>query len=161
VIRKAMSGIKSSLRTTNTLAEEWFRQAIVVYYKRRGFIVLFDRHFLFDYYFHHVLQVDKNLPIPDRLHGLILNRFYPRPDLVICLDAPAEVLYARKSEASLDLLETRRQEYLQLGKIVKDFVVVDASRPFEQVMEDVRRLICEYYLSWKLKSAGKQNGGAS
>ena len=162
--KKAITGIKSSLRTANTLAEEWFRQAVVMYYQRRGFIVLLDRHFLFDYYFHHIFQVDKQLPLSDRLHGILLDRFYPRPDLVICLDAPAQVLYARKAEASLDLLEKRRQEYLQLGDIVKDFAVVDASRPLEQVLADVSRLICEYHLARKLKdgrSPKNLNGGPS
>lgn len=156
ILKRTAAGLKSSLRTANTLAEEWFRQAVVASYQRRGFIVIFDRHFLFDYYFHHILHKDKLLPTADHLHGYILDRFYPRPDLVICLDAPAEVLYARKTEASLNLLENRRQEYLQLRDIVKDFVVVDASRPQEQVLNDVRVLICDYYQAWHKKGLGIQ-----
>src|SRR5262249_25839246 len=34
------------------VAEEWFRQLLAWYYQRRGTIVLFDRHFLADYYAH-------------------------------------------------------------------------------------------------------------
>ena len=152
ILKRTAAGLKSSLRTTNTLAEEWFRLAVVASYRRRGFIVIFDRHFLFDYYFHHVLHKDKLLSTADHLHGYILDRYYPRPDLVICLDAPAEVLYARKSEASLDLLENRRQEYLQLRNVVKDFVIVDASRSQEQVLNDVNILICDYNQSWQKKT---------
>jgi thymidylate kinase len=156
LLKRTSVSLKSSLRALNTLAEEWFRQAVVAAYRRRGFIVIFDRHFLFDYYFHHILHKDKLLPAADQLHGYILERFYPRPDLVICLDAPAEVLHARKAEASPTLLEKRRQEYLQLGDIVEDFVVVDASRPQEQVLKDVRDLICDYSRVWQGKNPSWQ-----
>ena len=47
-----------------------------------------------------------------RIHGYNLRRLYPRPDLVILLDAPAEVFFARKGEGTLESIESRRQEYL-------------------------------------------------
>lgn len=155
-IKRMAVSLKSFLRTFNSLGEEWFRQAVIALYSWRGFIVISDRHFLFDYYFHHILHKNALLPIADRLHGFILDRFYPRPDLVVCLDAPAEVLYTRKSEASVNLLEKRRQEYLQLSGIVKDFVVVDATSSPDQVLNHVSDLIFDYYRTWREKKLGLQ-----
>ena len=45
----------------------------------------------------------------------MLNYIFPKPDLVICLDAPGEVLFSRKAEGTIELLEQRRQEYLQVS----------------------------------------------
>ncbi|HEV2590953.1 MAG TPA: hypothetical protein VGU02_03570, partial [Gaiellaceae bacterium] len=39
----------------------------------------------------------------------------PRPDLVVLLDVPAEVMYARKGEHSPALLDQRRRRYLELA----------------------------------------------
>jgi hypothetical protein len=37
----------------------------------------------------------------------MLEHFYPKPNLVIYLDAPAEMLFARKKEGTIELLEQR------------------------------------------------------
>jgi thymidylate kinase len=74
----------------------------------------------------------------------LLSHFYPRPDLVICLDAPAEVLFARKSEGSVEILARRRQELLRLRSVVPDFTVVDATQPVEQVIAQTAEAIRAY-----------------
>jgi len=76
-----------------------------------------------------------------RLHGFILTRLYPRPDLVIYLDAPAEVLLARKGEGTLESLERRRREYFEIGRVLDGFSVVDASRPLDTVTREVAEKI--------------------
>jgi thymidylate kinase len=78
------------------------------------------------------------------VHGFNLRRLYPRPDLVVLLDAPAEVLHARKGEGSIEALEARRQEYLGQAGLFRRFVVVDASQPTETVAADVRARIVEF-----------------
>ena len=60
---------------------------------------------MFDYYAHDISNTDPARPLRHRLHGVFLDRWYPRPDLVIFLDAPAEVLFARKHEGTIPLLE--------------------------------------------------------
>jgi thymidylate kinase len=70
---------------------------------------------------------------------------YPKPDLVIYLDAPAEVLFARKGEGTIAALERRRQEYLEMRNLVKHFAVVDASQPEDDVARRVTELIWEFY----------------
>ncbi|MGH3032204.1 MAG: hypothetical protein ACRDNE_15865, partial [Gaiellaceae bacterium] len=109
-------------------------------YLRRGAIVVFDRHFFADYYVYDVVR-NGNRSLARRIHGFALRRFYPRPDLVIYLDAPAETLLARKGEGTLESLARRRREYLELAPILDHFHVVDASRPIDEVTDDVVRLI--------------------
>lgn len=143
-LKRAMSELKAGLRMANQMAEEWFRQSVVWYYLHRGYIVLFDRHFLLDYYYYDVVST-KERPLANRLHGFMLNHFYPRPDLVICLDAPAEVLFARKGEGTLESIDRRRQEYWQLRGLVEKFVIVDATQSEVKVLQDVDAIIKDFH----------------
>lgn len=144
-IRRALAGFRSSLRTLNLMAEEWFRQAVAWSYLRRGYVVLFDRHFFSDYYAHDVADSGSKRPFLRRLHGLMLERLYPRPDLFLFLDAPPEVLLARKGEGTLELLERRRQEYVALQGEIEHFVTIDATRTADEVTEEVSQAICTFY----------------
>src|SRR5215203_2108633 len=54
--KRIATELKSGLRMVFLLAEEWFRQVVIEYYHLKGYIVLVDRHFLFDYYFHDVVD---------------------------------------------------------------------------------------------------------
>ncbi len=142
--RRAIAAARSGVRTTNWIAEELFREVVSRHHGRRGRIVLFDRHFLADYHAHDVNRVDEARPIASRLHGWFLRRLR-QPDLVIMLDAPAEVLHARKPEGSVEFLRARREEYLQLRGVVPRFEVVDATLPLEEVVGRVRELIRSAY----------------
>ena len=146
-VKRTVAEVKSALRMANQLGEEWYRQAVVWRYQRQGNVVLFDRHFLFDYYFHDVKSKATQRTVSSRLHGFVLKNFYPRPDLVLCLDAPAEVLFARKAEGTVAALEERRQEYLQLRDLVKNFVIIDATQPLDQVFNQVTTQIYDLYPS--------------
>lgn len=143
-VKRAASTLKSTLRLLNRLAEEWFRQILTWYYLRRGYIVLFDRHFFSDYYAHDIAGNDPDRAFTRRVHGFVLDRLYPKPDLIILLDAPAELLYARKGEGTPELLERRRQEYLQLRDRIEHFSIVDASQPLDEVAHDVVTLIEQF-----------------
>jgi len=128
--------VKDSARIGVWVLEEWLRQLVAAGYARRGYVVVFDRHFFADYYHSDIA------PAPDRragsrVHGWLLQHVYPKPDLVVCLDAPGDVLFARKGEASPGWLEQRRQQYLALGAVVPAFAVVDADRPLSSVFADV------------------------
>jgi thymidylate kinase len=74
----------------------------------------------------------------------VLRYAYPKPDFVICLDAPGQLLFERKHEASVEWLERRREQYLQLADVFPDFVVVDVDRPLDAVTQDVATLINEF-----------------
>jgi thymidylate kinase len=121
------------------LAEEWFRLLVAWVYQSRGTIVVFDRHFLADYYHH------QRGSLGNRIHGFLLEHVYPQPDLMILLDAPTPVLFARKSEGSIEALEARRQEYPGLSRMLKAFAVVDATQPADEVERAVAALITRFH----------------
>jgi thymidylate kinase len=141
----------SGLALANRLAEEWYRQALAWSYVRRGVVVVFDRHFFSDYYAHDVVG-DRPRGIDRRVHGFLLEHVYPKPDLVVFLDAPPEVLLARKGEGTLESLERRRQEYADLAARTPHFVAVDAARPLDEVTQDVAAAISAF-------AAGKTTAG--
>jgi thymidylate kinase len=126
--------IWASLRLLNRLAEEWYRQLLSWGYRRRGQIVIYDRHFKFDFEYE---PGAKGYHFADWLHRWCLARLYPLPDLVIFLDAPAETLFARKGEGSLEWLEARRQAFLRQGSKTPNFVRVDAAQPPARVYAEV------------------------
>ena len=142
-VRRAVKGGARGIRLVLWLAEEWFRQLVATYYRWRGSIVVFDRHFFADYY-HFDVATPGRRSVTSRVHGYLLEHAYPRPDLVICLDAPGAVLFARKGEASVEWLEQRRRQYLQLADVVPAFVVVDADRPLDVVTREVATVITEF-----------------
>jgi len=138
---RGLAGVRhvalAALRLANWMAEEWFRQIVAWVHERRGRLVLFDRHFYCDYHGRDIAAPGHGRPWTSRVHGAMLERFYPRPDLVILLDAPAEVLFARKGEGPVERLERRRRELLALAPHVLRFDVVDANRPLPDVSDDV------------------------
>lgn len=143
-VKRFIATAKISLRLTNLMAEEWFRQIVVWIYKMCGNIVLFDRHFFIDYYAHDIAG-GKDIAFPHRVHGLMLKHLYPRPDLVIMLDAPPEVLFARKGEGTLELLAIRRKEYLRIQEIIPAFHMVDATRTQGEVTAQVIAIVQDFH----------------
>jgi thymidylate kinase len=133
---------RSALRLSNRMAEEWYRQLLANRHLRRGRIVVFDRHFTADYHAADVLAPRRTLV--RRLHGLMLTRLYPVPDLVIFLDAPAEVLFARKHEGSVTSLERRRAEYRRFISTLDNVATVDATQPLDGVIAQVAEMIRDH-----------------
>jgi thymidylate kinase len=155
-LRRGAAALKSVARLVAWVSEEWFRQCVAWYHTRRGSIVVFDRHFFVDYYHSDVGSSSDERPFSSRIHGFLLDRVYPKPDLTICLDAPADVLRSRKQEAPVEWLERRRQQYLTLAEVLPHFVVVDAAQPLADVTRDVARAILRFHQD----SNRASNGGA-
>ena len=127
-------------RTLAWLAEEWYRAATALAWTRLGFVVVFDRHFLYESWPGDG-GATRGASRLERARRQFLRRFYPRPDLVICLDAPAELLHERKREQSVETLERVRREYLALADVGPEFVVVDAAQPLASVLAEVRAVV--------------------
>lgn len=138
-LARARRSVRAFLRLANRLAEEWYRQLLAQVHVRRGRIVIFDRHFTADFHASDVTARPRSLT--RRLHGLLLTHAYPRPDLVVFLDAPPSVLYERKGEGTVASLARRRAEYLQLGATLERFTVVDATQPLDAVLAEVSRIV--------------------
>lgn len=143
---KSQSRLWALVKLCNRLAEEWYRQYLSWRYRRAGAIVVYDRHFKFDFEREESRNGERR-PWSDGLHRWFLARLYPAPDLVIYLDAPAEVLYARKQEASIAYLEARRQAFLRQGKVTRNFITVNANQPYETVYAEVVRHIRNFQQS--------------
>jgi thymidylate kinase len=142
-LKRMLRDVKAALALANRAAEEWYRQSVVWSLQRRGHVVLLDRHYFADYHAYDIQ--DSSLPWDRRLHGWMLRRFYPRPDLVLYLDAPAAVLFARKGEGTIEALERRREDYLRLRDVVEHFVILDATRPADVVARDAGARIEEFH----------------
>jgi thymidylate kinase len=128
----------------NRLAEAWWRQLLSVLYRARGYILIYDRHFLFESAPPEERAGSKRRHPIERLEHWVLSRSYPAPDLVVFLDAPSEVLYQRKGETSPKRLEQRKTAILRQGARTANFAIVDASRPLDEVVASVGKLLDEF-----------------
>ena len=136
--------IFATLRLLNRLADEWFRQFISWSYQLRGYIVIYDRHFSLDH------EPTNSSRLTARLHRWLLNNWYPKPDLVIFLDAPPEVLYSRKGETTLENLQLCREAILNQGKKLSNFIRIDALQPLDNVCAEVGHQIMQFHASENL-----------
>lgn len=140
-IRRLLRTTVTPIRLLHRISEEWYRQLVAWRAMRHGTIVLYDRHFFFDYFATDVDRRSRDRSLSRRIHGLVLERAYPRPDLVIFLDAPPDVLFARKGEGTLDSLATRRRDYRAFRTVVPHFVEVDATQPLAPMLAEIEHLI--------------------
>jgi thymidylate kinase len=139
--------IGATLRLLDRLAEEWFRQIISWSYQRKGYIVIYDRHFLFDAAPSSVDSRAQKQRRTDAIHYWILDHFYPKPDLVIFLDVPPEKQLERKQEVTLDYLRARRGAFLEQERKTANFVRVDAAQPLDKVLADVTQHVMHFHAS--------------
>ena len=109
-----------------------WKSAVARVHQWRGRLVVFDRYTL-----DARLASDGEQRARTRVRRWLLAHACAAPDLVVVLDAPAETLWARKGEHSLEGLELQRRRFLELGARTPHAVVVDASRG----PDDVRRLV--------------------
>jgi thymidylate kinase len=131
----------------NRLGEASWRQLLAASYRLRGFAVVCDRHYLFEAATYRSPSEQPGSTRLARAEYWMMQHLFPKPDLVICLDVSADVLYERKGEASPRRLKKRREAILEQGSRLPNFVVVDAAQPLDQVLEDVRREIQRFSAS--------------
>jgi thymidylate kinase len=100
---------------------------------------------LFDRYYDDLLADSKRYRYGGPMWlARLVGRFIPKPDLFFFLDLPAEVAHARKPEVSLEEAKRLREHYLKLALSVPNVHVVDASRPLEEVVAEVEKIILRY-----------------
>ncbi len=138
--RDARGSIAAAFRLLHRLSEEWYRQLVSWYFQLRGFVVLYDRHFIFECAPHDV-EDQAHRRLSDRIHFWLLCHLYPRPQLVFFLDAPPSILFERKPEATLEYLAVRRRIYLNLGKRMQSFFRIDATQPPDAVLAEIQEHI--------------------
>ncbi|MFQ5856326.1 MAG: hypothetical protein ACE5LU_11855 [Anaerolineae bacterium] len=122
------------------LLTQWWRYFTARYHQARGRLVVFDR-----YTYDALLAPRQPVDWLRRLRRWLLAHTCPAPDLVLVLDAPGEVLYARKGEHSAAVLEQQRRRFLELQPRLSQMVVVDATHDAEHVRRRVTSLIWHGY----------------
>ena len=105
----------------------------------RGGLVLIDR-FYYDFF---VDQRRYRLRVPQSVVRLG-HFFLIKPDLVILLDAPAEVLQSRKQEVALAETARQRAAYLALVRGLDNGRVIDATQAPKKVGADIGRAILDF-----------------
>ncbi len=148
----------NTARFLNRLAEAWYRQGIAWSYQLRGWIVIYDRHFFFDSAPGVINAQNQSLIVLDRLFFWLISHVYPRPSLAIFLDAPPDLLYQRKGEATSEYLQQQRETFLMQGAKLAHFVRVDASQPLAQVQQIVLRNVQDFYIQHYHRSVPQAHG---
>ncbi|WP_457947268.1 dTMP kinase [Pseudarthrobacter sp. alpha12b] len=97
------------------------------FYRRLGKVVLMDR-----VAYDALLAGSGGGPLAWMSNRLALA-VIPAPDVLLVLDVPGAVMFERKGEHSPELLETWRNDYLQLAGRLPGSRVVDAAQPVEAV----------------------------
>ena len=130
---RVTSRLRPIILLLTLFTEEWYRQMKAWRYMRQGYIVIFDRHFIADNYAFYKPEPGEKVALGTRVHQFLLDHFYPEPDLVLYLRAPASVLFARKGEGPIERLEKLVQCYDELSEHFRNFVQLDATQPREHV----------------------------
>jgi len=118
-LRRLPPGIRLLAR----ISRLWRRYLSALLSRARGRLVIFDR-----YPYDALLPSKKPAGRWGRLRRSVLASACPAPDMVLVLDAPGEVLYARKGEHDPVFLEHQRQGYLRLAKQLPHSVVLAATQ---------------------------------
>jgi hypothetical protein len=112
------------------LAAMWRGWLVGWWQMRRGRLVIFDRH-------PYDARLADRPAGSSRLRRAILGHALPAPDAVVVLDAPAELLYARKPEHPIERVQAQRAAYLDLASRLRGTVVVDVTGPLDDVARTV------------------------
>jgi len=127
------SALTSVVKILVWLMEEWYAY---LFQDDGRTLLICDRYY-------HDLLVD---PLRYRYGGSmgaarLVGKMMPRPKLWLLLDAPAEILQARKQEVSLEETERQRSAYRAFVQGQKDHAIVDAAQPLDKVIADVERIV--------------------
>lgn len=114
------------------LPKAWARYLLGLWHRTLGRVVIFDR-----YVYDALISAQTSSGRLKQLYMRVLGHACPAPDLVLVLDAPGEVMFARKGEHSPEELEIQRQSLLALRHQIPHVQVVDVTRDEETVRSEV------------------------
>lgn len=102
-------------------------------------LVCFDRYY-YDY-FVDLHRYRFTLPqwLPKALSFLV-----PKPDIIIVLSAPPEVMHARKRELSIEELMRQHISYAALADKLPNCYSIDSTRPVSQVCRDIGEIVLRH-----------------
>ncbi len=120
----------------------WWRYIRARYYQLRGHIIIFDR-----YTYDALLPSAEPLTPFQKAARWLLAHACPRPDMVFALDAPGDIMYARKGEYNPIHLETERQHFVALRQRISTIQIVDVTRDKDVVRADLADRISQRYFA--------------
>jgi thymidylate kinase len=123
----AARGASGLLRRIGRLWRGWL---LGRWHRWRGRLVVYDRYPL------DALVPGRSPRVQTRIRRWIMTHAIPSPELIIVLDASAEVMHARKGEHDVLILEAQRRGYREIARRAGAHVV-DAGRDADLVRRDV------------------------
>lgn len=124
----ALPGV-AFLRTVRRLAGAWIT---ATGRRRRGESVALDRHPL------EAMIGPPTTKPSTRVRRWMLAHLLPRPEVVVVLMAPPDVLHERKPEHDLTDVIARRSRYVELAA-ERGYPVIDTTAPPDSVVAEIRR----------------------
>lgn len=115
------------LRLLQRLARLEYRTMEAWFHRTRGRLVILDR-FTYD-----VMLPSANLDSRGRITAWLVQKVCAEPQLVLVLNAPAELMWERKGEQGIEELERRRLSYLEMAGARDYSVVIDARQSVDEV----------------------------
>ena len=73
----------------------------------------------------------------------LVRFFIPQPQLWIVLDAPTDVIQARKAEVSYEETERQRRAYIMYAENKAHCLLVDTNRDVKDISKDICKFVCE------------------
>jgi thymidylate kinase len=129
-----------------------FKAVLIAGHRRRGRLVLLDRYTL-----------DADLPsdsldLKGRISAKLARRTNAEPDLMLLLDGPVELMYARKGEHGVAELQVRRDAYLAMAKRLPQMVIIDAQQSRDEVRWEATEFIWE---RWSQRNGSRDKAAAA
>jgi len=133
--------ILSVLKVFFLVADYWLGYTLkIAPAMRRSELIVFDR------YIYDLLVDSKRVRYGGPAWLLkVVARVVPRPNLVILLDAPADVLWSRKQEVPIEEVMRQRDLYRKVASKLPFATTVNAAQPLADVIMDVDNVIVEHY----------------
>ncbi len=126
----------------------WGRYLVAQYHQLRGRLVVFDR-----YVYEALLPPRGPLLVLKRPYFWLLSHALPPAAIVVVLDVPGPVAYARKQENPPDELESERQLYARMTTRVPTLQLVDAGADARAVGTELTEILWRALaLRWRGRS---------
>jgi thymidylate kinase len=125
---RRMAGLAKWIATT--LTKLWSIEVAA----RRGTVVVCDRHPI------EAGRIGGESRFVRTIKRGVIRTLAPRPDLIVLLDAPGEILFARKGEHSPEHLDRMSEVWRRVSERNRG-IVIGVDRPADQVCHDIQEQI--------------------
>ncbi|MCY0873813.1 MAG: dTMP kinase [Acidianus infernus] len=106
-------------------------------------IIITDRYYYSTIAYQSAMGIDKNWIIE-------VNKFFPKPELTLLLDIPAEIAITRikkddkfNFKEKLSLLQKVRENYLEIAKNENSIKIINSTKTFEEVLSEAKNYVEE------------------